>query len=247
MAKTDIRTAVKRLIRELKIDSTGTGNSAETDAKIAIIDSMNFHKKSHFWFNQVKYKIATSQEVFRYALPVDYVSIIGRPLYNSSSNESATRRLLEYRPIDWCEENKWRGTETEMTINTGSPEVYSVDEATNELVLIPVPYVDGETVEFTYLSDCEIPYYIHDGSSWLFYRKGTTEAISDTFSNAWLENALEMIIYKAAQNMLVGPYGLTEERAMQSAQFAQRWAEQMQNFKGENTKRSSVTRIARHI
>src|SRR5574339_72212 len=98
---TDLRTAVTRLVRKLRLDSTSSGNVAEEDAKIAIIESMRFNKHTAFWFNRSKFKIGTQAEVFRYSLPNDFGSIVGKPLFNSSSNQSATRRHLEYRPLDW--------------------------------------------------------------------------------------------------------------------------------------------------
>lgn len=243
---TDLRTAVKRLVRKLRLDSTTSGNVAEQDAKIAIIEAMNFNKHTAFWFNRSKFKIGTKSESFRYKLPSDYVSIIGKPLFNSSSNESATRRHLDYRPLDWCEEQKWRGTETEMTINTGSPEVYSIDESTNEMLLIPVPYVDGESVELDYLSDCEIPEYKHDGSSYVFYYKGTTDTLSDSFTNAWLENAFELIVSYAGYKLLSFEYG-GEGDVEAANRYQSQWAMELMKLRGENSKRASVRSIARHI
>lgn len=243
----DLRTARQRLLRILKLDSVTSGNLAETDADIALIDSMNFNKKFVFWFNKISGKISTQAEKMRYKLPFDYISMVGQPMYNSFSTESATRRKLTYRPLEWCEENKFRGAETEMTINTGSAEFYSIDETNQELLLIPVPFTNGETVEFLYVSDCDIPGYYHDGSTWLFHEKSSrTKTLGADFSNAWLQHAPNLIIYKAASDLMFGYHG-GEDTFNMGQNYQRMWAEELNAKRAENSARSASKAVTPHI
>lgn len=243
---TDLRTAVKRLVRKLRLDSVTSGNIAEEDAKVAIIDAMRFNRHTDFWFNRSKFTQFSQSGVNRYSLPVGYVSLIGRPVYKTSSAPGADVRVLEYRPSEWFAENHWTGTSNELTLNMGTPEFYSVDESTNELLILPIPAQSGEIIALDYLTDCEIPDYKHTPTGLEFYYKGTTVPLDDSFSNAWLEEAFDLIVSLAGHRLLTGEYGGQSD--VESAQaYQSQWAAELMRLRGEYNKRASITRVRPHI
>lgn len=236
-------TAVEKVLRKLNLDATTTGSGATTDVKIALIDAMNYHNSDPWWFNKIDYKLATANSQFRYPLPGDFVSLTGAVLFNSESEPTSSRRKLRYRPVDWAEEQKWRGTTDTNSINTGPPAFYSIDETTNEMLLIPVPNLTGETVEFRYLSDGQIPEYVYNGTTWLFYYPHTQKALIDTFQNKFLEYGSDMIIYRACMTLMAGEYDGGEETQAKLSDMRAMWDDEQRKLIAEGTRRASVSEI----
>lgn len=244
----NLETAIAKLIRILGLDSVTADSTVERDARIALIDSMEDNKRYSFWFNQARDEIITQAERYNYPLPNDFMGLIGTPIFNSTSNAAGSRRRLEYMPPNFIEENKWRGPDTEMTLNTGDPEMYSIDLMKNEMLLLPVPSIGGEKISIHYTRDCNIPYYTYDAANgWQFFRKGTTVAIDDDFENDWLIHASELIINRAGFKLLNGAYGGTNEAAKKAQDCMQAWMDLLNTKKSENTKKASPKGITRWI
>jgi hypothetical protein len=244
----NLETAIAKLIRILGLDSVTADSTVERDARIALIDSMEDNKRYSFWFNQAKYSVVTQASRFDYPLPSDYMGMVGTPIINSTYDTSGTKRRLEYMPPNWCEENRWRGKETQMTLNTGAPECYSIDLIKNTILLIPVPSTDGEIVEFNYTKDCSIPWYKYTAASgWEFFRAGTNTALTDAFENEWLQYSPELIINRAGFKLLSGAYGGTNEAAKKAQDCMQAWMDLLNTKKGEQTKLASPKGITRYI
>jgi hypothetical protein len=243
----DLRTTIQKTLRLLSLDNETEGAVVEDDVRIAIIDAMEDSKHFSFWFNQAKGTVITVAEQDSYFLPKDFISMVGVPVLNSSQNAAATRRRLQYMPIDWCIENKWRGKDTEMTLNTGDPEIYSIEPMSNKMLLIPVPSESDDEIEYTYTRSCSIPYYIHDGQNWKFYKNGSSVELDDDFKNPWLEFAHEMIVYRAAYKLLTGYYGGTGESEQKAQACLSTWMDLLNTKRAEHTRRGSPKGITRWI
>ena len=242
-----MQTMVKQLLREVRIDAASPQSTV--DAKIAIIDAMDSQKDESLWFTKSWYKLTLSSGRYRYSLPRDYLSILGDVTFIANSNDPASRKILYPGTLNEVQEGSFIGTEPSETYLTGTPSKWAVDSATNELLVVPVPNVDGDQVEFQYLVNHGVPTYIYTGSTWTFYEPNTTTTLSDTFTNAWLalDKGYKLVFYRAAYNLLTGPFGGTEATMIKATEYIKRWAEEIGRLKGENTKRAISPTIRRHI
>lgn len=245
----DIRTMIEQVVRETRIDNAESGSQAESDVKIAIIDAMDFHKKDVFWFNKSWASMQLSIGQYRYQLPLDFLSVTGDVTLVAASNDPASRRRLFPATLNEVIESSYVGTDPSESILTGTPAKWAVDGSTNELILIPVPSVDGDRIEFQYSVNFGIPSYAYSGSAWAFYEPNTIDALSATFTSPWLaqDKGYKLIFFKTAYTLLSGVYGGTEQSALRANEYVKKWYEELGRLKGESTKRSSAPAIRRHI
>lgn len=243
----NMRTMIKQLLREIRIDNTSAGSQAETDAKIAIIDAMDQIKKEGFWFSKSHYGIDTVSEQYRYPLPHDFLHLVGDITYISTAADPVSRFILHPATNNLLESVKFLGTEPDQAINSGTPSHFSIDVSTNDLLLMPIPYADNDRLEFMYVWNQGIPTYEYDGSAWVFYEPDTTTTLPATYSNALLREGYKLVFYRAAYNLLTGPYGGTEPALIKSTEYIKKWAEEMQRLRGEGAKRQWVPGVRMHI
>lgn len=243
----DLQTMVKQLLREVRIDTAGTQSTV--DAKIAIIDAIDSQKQESLWFNKNWTKITLSTGQFRYSLPSDFLSLSGDVTFIGTSNEPAARRRLEPSTLNELIESSFVGADPSESILTGAPSKYGIDGSSNEILLIPVPAIEGDQIEFQYMVNHGVPTYSYNGSAWVFYEPNSTTTLADTFTNAWLatDKGYKLVFYRAAYNLLTGPYGGTEPMLVKATEYIKRWAEELGRLKGENAKRSATYTIRRHI
>lgn len=243
----DLQTMVKQLLREVRIDTAGT--QATVDAKIAIIDAMDSQKHESLWFNKSWTKISTENGKYRYSLPSDFLALSGDVTFISATNDPASRRRLAAATLNQVIESSYVGTDPSESILTGTPSQYAIDSSSNEILFIPVPCIDQDEVEFQYLVNFGIPTYSYSGSAWVFSEPGTSTTLADTYTNAWLstDKGYKLVFYRAAYNLLTGPYGGTEPMLIKATEYIKRWAEELGRLKGENAHRSSTLAIRRHL
>ncbi len=245
----DIQTMVKQLLREVRIDSAATGSQADTDAKIAIIDAMDSQKAESLWFNKSWVRLSLSNGEYRYPLPADFLSFSGDVTLIQASSDPTSRRKLEPGTLNEVMQATYIGTEPSESILTGTPSKYALDGGASEILFVPVPSSDGDLVEFQYLINAGIPSYRYTDSTWAFYEPGSTTALPQTFTNVWLQNdkGYKLVFYRAAYNLLTGPYGGLETSMLKATEYIKRWAEEIGRLRGENVKRSVSPTIRRHI
>lgn len=243
----DIQTMVKQLLREIRIDSTAAGSQAEIDAKIAIIDAMDQIKKEGLWYNRAWYNIETVSEQYEYPLPNDFLHLQGDVSYISSSQDPVSRHTLHPSTVNLMQEVKFLGTEPDQAINSGTPSHYAIDSSTNRLLLMPIPWVTGDRLEFQYVYNVGVPTYQYTGSAWVFYEPGTTTTLPATYTNPLLREGYRLVFFKAAYHLLTGPYGGTEPALIKATEYIKKWAEELQRIRGEAVKRQFVPAIRMHI
>lgn len=243
----NLRTMSKQLLREIRIDSTAAGSQPEIDTYIAIIDAMNEMKKEGLWYNKAIFTVNTVNDQYRYALPSDYLSMCSDPVYISTASNPVSRFVLAPASNNLLSRVQYLGTDPDQAINSGTPNSYSIDASTNELLLMPIPYASDDQVEFQYVSNYGIPKYEYTGSAWAFYYPESTVTLLSTFTNAGFVEAYQMIFCLAAYNLLTGPYGGTEAALVKSTEYIKRWAKMLQNLRGESTKRAFVPAVRMHI
>jgi len=238
---------VKQLMTELHFDNNTTGTQAETDAKVAIIDSINFTKRQKAWFNERRHTIYSSDGVFGYPLPNDFMGLVGNVYYTASDNDPLTRVVLRYRSPEWCEEHKSRGEEWDTSVNSGNPDFYSIDAGANEMLLVPIPYQDGDKIEFKYVVDDGVPTYKVVSTTWTFYLPNSSETLPATFTNVWFTSAYRMIFARAAYYLLTGAYGGTEAAMVKGTEYIKQWAEELNKLRAETKSKASPRGVRRHI
>ena len=245
----DIRTMIKQILREIRIDSTTSGSQAETDVKIAIIDAMDFHKKDTFWFNKQWASVGLNTGQYRYSLPSDFLSIIGDVTLVAASNDPASKRRLFPATLNEANEASYVGTDPSESILTGTPSKYALDGSSNEILLIPVPSVDGDRIDFQYSLNFGIPTYSFNGTTWDFYEPNSVATLSTTFLSPWLaqDKGYKLIYYRSVYSLLSGVYGGTQASTAKANEYVKKWFEESGRLKGENTKRSVAPSIRRHI
>lgn len=243
----DLQTMVKQLLREVRIDTAGTQSTV--DAKIAIIDAMDSQKNESLWFNKSWTKITLVSGQYRYSLPSDFLSLSGDVTFIGTSNDPASRRRLFTGTLNESTENSYVGTDPSESILTGTPSKFSIDGSSNEILLTPVPSIDGDEIEFQYMVNHGVPNYSYSGSAWVFTEPNSSTTLADTYTNAWLatDKGYKLVFYRAAYNLLTGPYGGTEPSLIKATEYVKRWAEELGRLKGENAKRSASLSIRRHI
>ena len=245
----NIRTMVKQLLREARIDSFTVGGQADTDAKIAIIDAMGSNNDEALWFNKQWIKMNLENGTYRYLLPSDFLQLTGDVTLITASSDPTSRRKLFPGTLSEVLEATYIGTEPSESILTGTPSKFAIDGGSGEILFVPVPSLSGDQVEFQYLVHTGIPTYSYSGSVWSFLEPDGLTALAETFTNVWLtqEKGYKLTFYRAAYNLLSGPYGGTEASLVKGTEYIKKWAEEIGKLKGENTKRSTTATIRRHI
>lgn len=241
----DLGTMKQDLYRTLHLDAGATGTLAEADVTKAIIEAIRFNKNQSFWSNVKQFSISTTQDRYRYSLPTDFVGLASDVLYKPQDNEQNI--VLRERTVNWCEEQRYRGDIWDASISTGNPDFYGIDVHSHELVLIPVPYQDGDVVTFKYIYDLGVPSYKYVSSTWTFYQPNSTVALTDTFTNGWFQEYYELTLNRAAFTLLSTVYGGTEESTIKAQEHLKLWIEQLNKLRTDVTKRASKHQIRRWL
>lgn len=242
----DLGTMKQDLYRLLRMDSNIAGTSVVTDVTKAIIEAIRFNKNQRFWTNERSHKFVTTSGQFRYPLPPDYLGLASDVFYSPSDDETY-RAPLRQRTVDWCEEMKVRGDSWDTAINSGNPDFFAIDEATHEILLVPMPYQDGDQIDFKYVTDMGVPTFKYASSTWNFYQPQSSVALSDTFTNGWFTEYYELVLNRAAYTLFATVYGGTEEATMKAQEHLKLWAEQLNKLRTDASKRSSATSIRRWL
>ncbi len=241
----DLGTMKQDLYRTLHLDSNTSGTLVAADVTKAIIEAIRFNKNQSFWSNVRQFSISTTQDQYRYSLPSDYVGLASDVLYKPQDNEQNI--VLRERSVNWCEEQRYRGDIWDASISTGNPDFYGIDVHSHELVLIPVPYQDGDVVTFKYITDLGVPSFKYTSGAWTFYAPNSTVALTDSFSNAWFTDYYELTMNRAAFLLWTTVYGGSEEAQIKAQEHLKLWAEQLNKLRTDVTKRASKHQIRRYI
>lgn len=242
----DLGTMKQDLYRVLRIDSTTVNTAAVADATKAIIEAIRFNKNQRFWTNERSSTIVTTSGQFRYPLPSDYLGLASDVFYQPADDQTY-RAPLRQRTVDWCEEMKVRGDTWDTSINSGNPDFYAIDESTSEILLCPIPYVDGDKIDFKYITDMGVPSFKYVSSAWTFYQPGTTVALTDAFTNGWFTEYYELIFNRAAYLLLSTVYGGTEDSTVRANEHLKLWMEQLNKLRTDTARRSSSSTIRRWL
>lgn len=245
----DLRTAVKEVLRAIKVDSAPTGGQAEIDAKIALIKAMRHCRRFRLGFNE-RWHIQQCQiDHDRYELPNDFVGMVQDYVFTVPANEFLYKSRLKSMPLSHINLIQQSGVVNPAYRETGPPLAYAIDTASRELVIFPMPSVTGDQIEFLYLADLGIPTYSWNGTAWKFYVPGTTEEIAVDFSNEWLneEAGYELVFNRACLTLLAREYGGTPETDMKAQAFQLGFQESLERLRSEANKAKSVTEIVRHM
>lgn len=242
----DLGTMKQDLYRILRADENVTGTSVVSDVTKAIIESIRYNKNQRFWTNERTHKLVTTSGQFRYPLPADYLGLAGDVFYSPSDDETY-RAPLRQRTVDWCEEMKVRGDSWDTAINSGNPDFFAVDESTHEILLCPVPYQDGDQVDFKYITDMGVPSFRYVSNAWTFYQPSSTVALADTFTNGWFTEYYELVLNRAAYTLLSTIYGGTEESTVKAQKHLELWAEQLNKLRTDSARRASAMSIRRYL
>lgn len=244
----DLRTIVKDLLQVLKIDDAPSGSKAEIDAKVAVFKAIRHNRKYRLGFNERWGTITGMLNKERYKLPSDYVGIVQDYVFSTPSNQFLYKRKLKSLPLAHLNLIMQSGIINPAYRETGPPTAYSIDMATKEIVIFPTASVDGDIIEFLYLSDLGNPEFVYDGTNWQFYIKGTTTSIAADWTNEWLDEGLgyDLTFARAMYNLLNGPYK-SAETAQDRADWLNTWAESLNTLRSEANKARAVVEIRRHI
>lgn len=230
----DLQTMKKQLLREIHIDTTTSGSVADTDVTLAIIESINYNRRYHLGWNEGQCVITTDASVKHYTLPSDFLGLAGEVLYSSSTSDSSTgKRRLASRPLSWVEANMNVTVDGADYINEGLPWAYAIDPKDKRIVLSPTPSSAGETLEFPYIKDCGTPEFKYTGSAWAFYKPGTIDTLTATYTNEYFSQGYWLIFNRASYILHTGVNGGTEEATVRAQSAIQRWAEELNRLRGE--------------
>lgn len=217
---TDRQTLRKVLMTELRM------SGIEDDVDRAIIDSLRFNRRYRFWFNIGTAEHDTVADQYSYALPTDYLSIVG-DVYYTASGGSVRTPMMELT-VDELEAS--RGVYEGGTSIASTPRAYACDGTS--LLVSPAPSVDDETIDYRYHKDLGVPTYAYDGSAWVF-REPDGDPLQDDYTNDFLVHASELVRTRAAYYLHTDNFP-RPERAQASLQ---RWLEALAQLRAESTRR----------
>lgn len=242
-------TMQKELYRCIKIDTAG--DTIAADVKRAIVESIRFNRRNVFGFNQSTHQISTENGQQRYSLPRDFLGLLG-PVWwsqNTDDGQFSGRRELVWRPIQWIEANLYRVPGTSEYLNLGDSRAYSIDQRDHTIALSPVPGTSDCRLDFMYHKDPGTPGYYWNTSvspaAWKFTAPFTEDAISDTYTNEWFDEAYHLVLNRAAVILWSRIYGATDEAMAQQENFLRLWGEELARLRGETARYASGTEIRR--
>lgn len=236
------------LYRVCHSDTTTSGSEAESDVTRAIIESIGYNRRYNFGWNEAVYQFYTEQDMARYDLPRDFVTMAGEVFYSSTSDGSVlSKRPMKWRSLEWVESNKFVITDGNEYLDSGVPYFYAIDPKGKRLVLSPTPSTTNDLIEFSYIRDPGTPRFKYTGSAWAFYLPDSDDAISATFTNEWFNEGFYLIFNRAAFILWSREMGGTEEATIRAQEHLKLWADELARLRAETARLVSGKEIVRHI
>lgn len=213
----------------------------------AMVEAMRFNRKYNFWFNEGFLKIYTSEDVYAYELPTDFVGLKGKLFYVPANNSSPEgRRELECLTSQLVETHQTDSYDAwDATIASGPPRGYAL--FANTLILSPRPDSDDNLIEGRYIRDDGIPRIYYD------YSSGTATlekidprgvAITDNYTGAWLNEGQDLTKMRAVYILASRIYSDQGKTAM----AIQQWAEILNSLQAENSlRRGGSMKVRPHL
>lgn len=252
----DIQTMTQHLLREVHIDpdTTDANSQVTNDVKIAIIEAIRFNRKYRLGFNDAWYTFTSEVDVDRYPLPVDYLGLVQDSVYTVPSYDYMSKTKLKSIPLQQANQVRQSSVASIAYRESGPPYAFAIDTSERELVLLPIPSQSGDIIEFQYIADIGTPVFKYSGSAWVFYEPqelgsmdNVVTTLSSTFTNAWFQEAYWLTFYRAAQMLLLGPYGGSPGAEQKAQSYAALWQEQLNALRSEVRMMRSATEIRAYI
>jgi hypothetical protein len=195
----DWQTVRKQILEELNKPN----DSSYADRAMA--EAIRHHRTEHYWFNESRFEIVTSANVWHYPLPSDFLRPIGE-IYYARVNSATSRRKMSNKTNDFVEQTRYLGTDPdrwgswESGISSGPPSVYAIYNG--ELCVSPIPDTDAEVIDGRYVRDLGTPQVIYNGSAWAIYTPWSlSTALPATYANNWLTDGQDLIRSRAIYYM----------------------------------------------
>jgi hypothetical protein len=252
----DLATMSQHLLREMHIDpgTTDANSQVTNDVKIAICESIRFNRRYRFPFNDRWYTFQTIANVDRYDLPHDYIGIVQDSVWSVPSSEFLAKTKLKSMPIQHSNQVQQSSVANVAYRETGSPYGFSIDAGAKKMVILPIPSLTGDTIEYLYVADIGTPVFKYTGSAWAFYEPqdqgsmgNATVTLATTHTSAWFQEAYWLTFYRAAINLFSRAYGGVEGATEKVQMYASMWQEQLNLLRTEAQMGRSVTEIRKHI
>lgn len=244
----DITTLQHNILRDLHLDTTTSGTQAVNDIKRAAIDAMTHMENEAFWFLREEHRIDLVTDIYEYQLPDEYLSIEGDVFYCPDNTDVTARYPITVTGINNVKANLSTGLEWETTVIHGAPSLVAVDAKSKTLFVAPTPASDDTCLIFDISVDGGVPWYKHDGTAWAFYYKdSTTSVIPSTFTNFWLKEAYNAVRYRTCFQLLIGPYGGSDEATQKSQMYNNLFEHEINRLRGKQNKLMSVKSLKKHL
>lgn len=250
-----MRTAVQEIIRSLHLDSSTVGSSVVNDIKREIIKAMQFFDTEAPWFLIDRSLIAISVGKDRYPLPDYFRSLVGDIMFIPDISQPQVAWPLPLVPYNEArrtqggdDDDLWMGNQ----ISEGDTRRCAIDPFSMEIILSPIPDRAITALEVTFNRVSDIPTYSHDGNAnpnagWNFLSPDKITTLADTFTNLWLDNAYELIVYKATASLLSGIYGGSEAAMAKKQDFENAAVLEMNRLRLRHNRRIQALTIPKNI
>lgn len=248
----DRQTMKQHLLREIHLDpdTTDANSQVGNDVDIAIIEAIRFNRKYRLGFNDAWYTFTSEVDVDRYPLPVDYLGLVQDSVYTVPSYDYMSKTKLKSIPLQQANQVRQSSVASIAYRESGPPYAFAIDTSEREFVLLPIPSSGGDIIEFQYIADIGTPVFKYTGSAWAFYEPqelgsmdNASTTLSTTFTNAWFQEAYWLTFYRAAQMLLLGPYGGSPGAEQKAQSYAALWQEQLNALRSEVRMMRSATEI----
>lgn len=252
----DLVTMTHHLLRELHVDpdTTDVDSEVTNDVKIAIIEAIRSNRRYRLGFNERWFTFQTQTNKGRYALPSDYVGVVQDSVWCVPSSEFLAKQKLKSLPLQHANQVQQSSVASVAYREIGTPYGFSIDPGSKEIVILPIPGQEGDTIEMLYVCDIGTPVFKYVSTAFVFYepqqqgsQSNTQIALSDTFTNAWFQEAYWMTFYKAALALYARTYGGAPGAAEKLQTYNALFDAQLNMLRAETQMARSVTEIRKHI
>ena len=244
----DLNTVIQKVTRQLHQDGITTSPTVD-GIKIAIIDAMRFMRSQPFFFNTRRYTVNTTANDYSVPLPEDFMSLDGNVYFLRSGSPSA-RTILRPETVDFVETYKDSLMDYPRTLRyTGYPIAYAISEEQDyrRMLIAPTPDTSDHSVYFRYVFDVGCPRYQYNGSTYSFYLPKTDDSLTGTWTNPFLQHALDMIAYRAVYDLWSGIYGGTDEAQNKASIALGRWTEEISRLRKERSRSRQGISVRKYI
>lgn len=240
----NIGTMVAAILSEVH---TATSTATQNDAMVCIIEALRYNRTHETSFNKKKFYLSLEADTPDYPLPIDYLGVIGKVKYHTTSALTDERELLD-GGIDLVERFQYID-EFDNSWDTGEVFAYAIDDEGKRIIFGPAPSTDGGVVSFRYLADLGTPSYTISGSTYTFLKPFSSDAltVTDTYTNKWLTEGQDATRCRAIYYWWSRAYGGTQEADIKAQKSLIQWQDAINALRAESAKKISNFEVRRYI